>query len=105
MIDKAVVGTRIAMLRKELGYSQSAFAEKLNVSAQAVSKWETGLALPDIEVLLNISWLSKTSLHTLLEGEDFMVPQNGVDRGLLYAGRHLVCPKCRHSLELRVPVM
>ena len=36
MIDKAVVGTRIAMLRKELGYSQSAFAEKLNVSAPAL---------------------------------------------------------------------
>lgn len=103
MIDKRVVGTRIAMLRKDLGYSQSAFAEKLNVSAQAVSKWETGLALPDIEVLLNISWLSSTSLHTLLEGEDFMVPQNGVDRGLLYVSRHLVCPKCRCSLELCVP--
>lgn len=103
MIDKTVVGARIAMLRKELGYSQSAFAERLNVSAQAVSKWETGLALPDIEVLLNLSWLTNTSLHTLLEGEDFTVPQNGVDRGLSYVSRHLVCPKCRHSLEMRLP--
>ena len=45
MIDKTLAGSRIAMLRKELGYSQAVFAEKLGVSAQAVSKWETGLAL------------------------------------------------------------
>lgn len=32
MIDKAIVGTRIAVPRKELGCSQSAIAEKLNVS-------------------------------------------------------------------------
>lgn len=37
MIDKNAAGHRIALLRKELGYSQSQFAQKLNVSAQAVS--------------------------------------------------------------------
>lgn len=42
MIDKNAAGHRIALLRKELGYSQSQFAQKLNVSAQAVSKWENG---------------------------------------------------------------
>lgn len=91
------------MLRKELGYSQSIFAGKLNVSTQAVSKWETGLALPDIEVLLNISWIAKVSIHTLLEGEDFITPQNGTDRGLLHISRYLVCPQCRNSLKLRIP--
>lgn len=41
MINKAEVGKRIASLRSKLGYSQAAFAEKLNISPQAVSKWET----------------------------------------------------------------
>lgn len=45
MIDKNAAGHRIALLRKELGYSQSQFAQKLNVSAQAVSKWENGDSL------------------------------------------------------------
>lgn len=104
MIDKTVVGNRIAMLRKELGYSQAIFAEKLNVTTQAVSKWETGIALPDIEVLLNISWISKTSIHAILEGEDFIESQNGFDRGLMHINRHLVCPQCRDKLKMHIPI-
>ena len=50
MIDKNAAGKRIAEIRRELGYSQAVFAERLGVSTQAVSKWETGLALPDIGV-------------------------------------------------------
>lgn len=78
MLDKAAIGGRIAAIRKEGGYSQASFAEKLHVTAQAVSKWETGLALPDIEVLLNISWISKVSLHAILEGDDFLAEGMGV---------------------------
>ena len=93
MIDKIETGKRIAVLRRELGYSQAAFAEKLNVSAQAVSKWETGLALPDIETLLDISWITKLSVNALLGAEDF-IPASGVtDRGLWYAGKFLQCPE------------
>lgn len=104
MIDKTLAGSRIAMLRKELGYSQAVFAEKLGVSAQAVSKWETGLALPDIETLLNISWLTEASLHTILEGEDFIGSRNNADRGLLRISRLLVCPQCHEKLDLQLPV-
>jgi len=55
MINKTEVGQRIANLRKNLEFSQAEFAEKLNVSTQAVSKWETGNSLPDVDVLLNMS--------------------------------------------------
>ena len=55
MINKYEVGQRISGLRKNLGYSQAEFAERLNVSTQAVSKWETGASLPDVDILLNIS--------------------------------------------------
>ena len=104
MIDKTIVGSRIAALRKELGYSQAVFAGKLNVSTQAVSKWETGLALPDIEVLLNMAWICKVSIHTILEGEDYIEPKSGIDRGLAHMGKYLVCPECREKLILQTPI-
>jgi transcriptional regulator with XRE-family HTH domain len=99
MIDKAAAGSRIAVLRKELGYSQAVFAEKLNVSTQAVSKWETGLALPDIEVLLNISWICKTAINTILEGEVLIDTHGGIDRGMAYISKYLICPQCRSRLS------
>lgn len=103
MIDKHAAGQRIAVLRRGLGYSQAEFAEKLNVSAQAVSKWETGLSLPDIEVLLNISWMAKTSINEILDAETFPA-QPGLDCGLARISRDLVCPACGKTLDLRVPV-
>ena len=57
MINKMETGKRIASLRNKLGYSQAVFAEKLNVTPQAVSKWETGATLPDVDILLIISWM------------------------------------------------
>ena len=103
MIVKAIVGHRIASLRKALGYAQAAFAQKLHVSTQAVSKWETGLALPDIEVLLNIAWMGNTSIHTLLEGDDFIEARGDIDRGLMHASRFLICPQCRERLIPQKP--
>lgn len=42
MIDREQIGIRIAALRKKAGWSQQTLAEKLGVSPQAVSKWESG---------------------------------------------------------------
>ncbi|MCL2158970.1 MAG: methyltransferase domain-containing protein [Oscillospiraceae bacterium] len=72
MIDKAKVGKRIIALRKESAYSQGEFADKLSVTPQAVSKWETGLALPDIEILLTMSKLFKITVNELLEGKNIL---------------------------------
>jgi transcriptional regulator with XRE-family HTH domain/ubiquinone/menaquinone biosynthesis C-methylase UbiE len=70
MIDKTQTGKRITVIRKKLGLSQSALAEKLNVSTQAVSKWECGLAIPDVDLLLELSWLSGIPINHILEGGD-----------------------------------
>ena len=43
------IGKKISERRKELGITQEVLAEKLSLSAQAVSKWENGWNLPDIE--------------------------------------------------------
>jgi len=72
MIDKIKVGKRIIALRKEYGYSQGDFADKLNVTPQAVSKWETGMALPDIEILLIMSMLFKITINEILEGKNIL---------------------------------
>lgn len=72
MIDKLQTGKRIAIMRKKIGLSQSALAEKLNITTQAVSKWECGLALPDIDLLAELSWLFCVSINSLIEcGEYF----------------------------------
>ena len=48
---------KLIELRKENGWSQEDFAEKLDVSRQAISRWENGTALPDAQNLLRISKL------------------------------------------------
>lgn len=46
MIDNRVVGRRIAMLRQKSALTQQQLAALMSVSHQAVSKWESGQALP-----------------------------------------------------------
>ncbi len=59
-------------LRTQHGYSQEALAEKLNVSRQAVSKWELGTTLPETEKMIQISDFFDVSIDYLLK-ENFMI--------------------------------
>jgi len=56
----------IVMLRKNLGLTQEAVANALDVSIAAVSKWETGNSCPDIELLPKIAALFDVSLDYLM---------------------------------------
>ena len=60
------VGDYIAKRRKELGYTQQKLAEKLNISFQAISKWENGSASPDIYLLSQIAHILNTTVDTLV---------------------------------------
>ena len=103
MINKIETGKRIASLRSKLGYSQAVFAEKLNVSPQAVSKWETGQTLPDIDILLIISWMCRITINEIIDSEEIFVDQfNSVERELLRMNKFLICPECKKSLSLNV---
>lgn len=62
------IGLYIKKLRKEKRLTQIELAEKLNVSFQAVSKWETGETLPDTSLLLDLCNELDTSVDTLLNG-------------------------------------
>lgn len=61
-----IVGNRINQLRKLSGMTQEQLAEKINVSRQTVSRWETGGALPDLESVVKISRIFHVSLDELL---------------------------------------
>ena len=60
---------KIIKHRKANGWSQEELAEKLNVSRQAVSRWENGSALPDAQNMLQISKLFSVSADYLLNDD------------------------------------
>lgn len=60
---------KILSLRKKLGLSQEELAEKLNVSRQAVSRWEVGSAQPDASNVLQLSKLFGVTADYLLNDE------------------------------------
>ena len=57
---------KLFALRTQAGYSQEVLAEKLNVSRQAISKWELGTTLPETDRLISISTLFSVSIDSLL---------------------------------------
>ena len=60
---------KLKMLRKEKNLTQEELAEKLNVSRQAITKWESGDGTPDIENLKQVSVLFNTSIDELVKEE------------------------------------
>ena len=58
---------KLKMLRKEKGFTQESLADKLNVSRQAITKWESGDGIPDIENLKQISILFNTTIDELVK--------------------------------------
>ena len=57
----------IKALRKKKGMTQEELAENLHISAQAVSKWETGQSCPDVEMLPKLAIIFDTSLDKLFD--------------------------------------
>lgn len=53
-------------IRKQKGLSQEALAEEIGVSRQAITKWETGKGLPDIENMKILAEIFKTTLDELI---------------------------------------
>ena len=69
------LGKRITEHRKTLGLSQEALGERLGVSRQAVSKWETGAAAPDMENLMALAREFKVSLAELTATPETTEPE------------------------------
>ncbi|MBE6819400.1 MAG: helix-turn-helix domain-containing protein [Ruminococcaceae bacterium] len=68
-MNTETVGKRICAGRKKMGYTQEQLAEKIGVSTQAVSKWENGHNLPDIDNLAIIARVLKIPYTSLVSDE------------------------------------
>lgn len=66
MINTNNLGRRIADARHDLGLTQRELADKVGVTAQAVSKWERGSSCPDIAILDEIADTLGVSVSELL---------------------------------------
>ena len=64
---------KIILLRKEHGYTQEKLAELIQISPQAISKWENGRALPDTTLLPVLTKTLHTSINNLLNQNDFQI--------------------------------
>ena len=67
-IDRVAFGAFVATQRKEKVYTQKELADRLFVSDKAVSKWERGLSLPDISLLVPLSQALDVTVMELLQG-------------------------------------
>lgn len=67
-LNKQAFGAFLAQSRKEKGYTQKDVAQRLYVSDKAVSKWERGLSVPDVSLLVPLAELLGVSVTELLEG-------------------------------------
>ena len=68
-MDAKSIGSFICQLRKEKGMTQTALAQKLNISNRTVSKWEHGDGFPDITILPELADILGVSVDELLKGE------------------------------------
>ena len=66
-MNTRIISRYLQLIRKSHNYTQEELAKKLDISRQAVSKWETGTTLPDVEVLLKISKLYGITINEILE--------------------------------------
>lgn len=68
-MDQVKIGKFIAERRKKVNLTQLQLAEKLSITDRAVSKWETGKAMPDSSIMLDLCHVLQISVNDLLCGE------------------------------------
>lgn len=68
-MDNKQIGNYIRNLRIKMGLTQGNLAEQLEVSRQAVSKWENGVAIPDVSLLPKLSKILDMDIEGILFGE------------------------------------
>ena len=69
-----ILAEKITALRKQKGWSQEELAHQLEVSRQAVFKWESASAIPDLERILKMSEIFEVSTDYLLKEKEEKAP-------------------------------
>ena len=70
-----IFGEKLKLLRSEKHLTQEGLAEKLSVSRQAVSKWESGTGYPETEKMLALSKMFNVSLDYLLLDDEYLAEE------------------------------
>lgn len=68
-LDSLQIGKYLSVLRKYYKITQDELASRLNVTRQAISKWETGVTIPDIELLMRLSEIYGVSINDILKAD------------------------------------
>ena len=95
-MDSYVTGTAIRQLREAKHMTQAELAEKLAVSAKAISKWETAHGLPDISLLEPLAAALGVSVLELMQGEPVVNRNRSAN---LLRSKLYVCPLCGNVLH------
>ena len=90
-MNKYVTGAVIRKLREENKMTQEMLAERLHVSAKAISKWETGRGLPDISLIEPLAKGLGISVLELLSGQDI---RNSNKSANISRAKFYICPVC-----------
>ena len=95
-MDSYITGSAIKNLREKKQITQAELADKLCVSSKAVSKWETGKGLPDINLIEPLSAALGVSVMELMSG-DAVINQN-ISSNILRS-KCYVCPLCGNIIR------
>jgi transcriptional regulator with XRE-family HTH domain len=75
-MDQIKIGKFISECRKKASLTQMQLAEKLSITDRAISKWETGRAMPDTSIMLELCEILGISVNELLNGEKISMENN-----------------------------
>ena len=95
-----ILGEKIAALRKQNNWSQEDLAEKLELSRQSVSKWESGASIPDLDRIIKLSALFGVSTDYLLKDEMEEITYSETDEPYEGAARRVSLEEAAAFMDL-----
>ena len=84
------LGHKLKTLRKKSGYSQQQLAEQLNVTPQAISKWENDKSVPDIMNLVQLSEVYDVSLDYLIKADKDLQKKLSINKAQLNIFKYFI---------------
>lgn len=96
-----MINENIKKYRKQKGMSQEEMAVRLNVVRQTVSKWESGLSVPDADILMQIAELLEVSVGQLLDIDTDKKEQNSLSEELARLNDQLAEKARKEKLALK----
>lgn len=92
-----MLNEKIVYYRKKNMLTQEELAYQLNVSRQTVTKWETGLSLPDVDMLSKIANVLETDVNILLDGQITTTDQSEIVKQLAKINEQLTIKNRRYK--------